>query len=250
MKYEVFSYRYAREILEHQNYLHAWIEIEKIVADAPVFIYPQKSKNNKRLYVVQQVMNTYFDRVFSIQHGWTHHPLATGIKNSQLKADYRKQFQGTSGGTLQVQTEVQLGNMSRWYTDIFKFQAAYSEKLIQLGLSIVPQQSLASKIDSNIVNFERAKKELPAAELSITLPIVLIGLAADDATNVINISDCRFSGLSEITGKNGGDNRRRIIEAFLSGVPMNRVSNSSPIGPNLPDATEEGEDDENPNLEQ
>src|SRR5271156_844758 len=58
--------------------------------------------------------------------GREYHPFATKIPNSNLRADYRKEFNG-----LHVQAEVQFGNMARWYSDVFKFQAACSEKLIQ-----------------------------------------------------------------------------------------------------------------------
>ena len=71
-------------------------------------------------------------------------------RGSRLAADYKKRF-----NDLTIQAEVQFGNMARWYSDIFKFQAAYSQGLIDIGLCIVPTQALASRIDSNITNFER-----------------------------------------------------------------------------------------------
>ncbi len=123
-------------LLEHPKYGAAWAEIKGILEGAPLFIYPGKSANNARLDVVQQVMNTYFDRRFAVDSGWEYHPLATRIEGSGLAADFRKTF-----GDLAVQAEVQFGNMSRWYSDVFKFQTAYSQSLIQLGLSIVPMGS-------------------------------------------------------------------------------------------------------------
>jgi hypothetical protein len=131
MKVHIFSYRYALEILQHPSNLAAWLEIEKIVSNAPVFIFPGKSKN-KRLQIVQQLMNTYFDRRFAVDSGWTYHPLATGIMDSRLAADFRKRF-----AAITIQAEVQFGNMARWYSDIFKLQAAYSQSLIHAGLCVV-----------------------------------------------------------------------------------------------------------------
>jgi hypothetical protein len=69
MKLHVFSYRYAQEILQHPNNVTAWNEIEGIFSGAPIFIYPGKSKN-PRLQIVQQLMNTYFDRRFAVDCGW------------------------------------------------------------------------------------------------------------------------------------------------------------------------------------
>jgi hypothetical protein len=237
VEFLTFSYRHALEIIEHEKYRKAWAEIVEIVKTAPLFIYPSKSSKNKRLDVVQQVMNTYFDRRFSVDFRWQHHPLATRIKDSALKADYRKEFAG-----LGVQAEVQLGNMSRWYSDVFKFQTAYSQRLVQLGLSIVPTLALATRIDSNVVNYERALRELPSAELSITLPILLIGLVADERTPVIDLSKTRFGSVKEITGQGKDDNRWRIVNSYVEGIPIQDVGPDTPTGPTLESSGREDED--------
>jgi hypothetical protein len=241
MKAHYFSYRYAREILEHESYRVAWNEVCSFVRDAPVFVYPGKSSKNRNLDVVQQVQNTYFDRRFVVDSNWQYHPLATGIAASNLKADYRKSFSG-----LTIQAEVQFGNMSRWYSDIFKFQTAYSQNLIQLGLSIVPMSSLARRIDSNIVNYERATRELPSAVLSITLPILLIGVEPDDSTQIVDISTCGFNNVRDITGKGNELNRWRIVNGFLNGSLMSAIGPGSGIGPviNSQQLAEESEDEE------
>jgi hypothetical protein len=235
LKLTIYSYRYAQEILEHPRNSAAWHEIEAVLQSAPLFSFPGKSKKNPRLHVVQQVMNTYFDRRFAIDLGWQYHPLATAITDSNLAADFRKSF-----GDLSIQAEVQLGNMSRWYSDVFKFQTAYSQRLIQLGLSIVPMGSLARVIDSNIVNFERTLRELPSAELSITLPIMLVGLEPDESTPVIDLRECAFeNGIKDIIGGGKLENRWRIVHAYLSGLTMADVHPDSPTGPVLIDPNED-----------
>jgi hypothetical protein len=55
-----------------------------------------------------------------------------------------------------AQNVIQFRNTARRYSDIFKFQVAYSSNMVQLGLSVVPTQVLSRRIDSNVVNFERA----------------------------------------------------------------------------------------------
>jgi len=147
MKLQIFNYRYAEEILRNFKHDPGWSEIEDTFRNAPLFVYPGKSKN-KRLSVVQQVMNTYFDRRFGVDLGWEYHPFATKIPSSNLRADFRKTF-----ADLPIQMEIQLGNMARWYSDIFKFQAAYSEELVRIGVSVVPVASLARTIDSNVAHF-------------------------------------------------------------------------------------------------
>ena len=77
MKLHIFSYRFAEEILQHTNYSKAWNEIKSTLEQSPVFSIPGKSKKNSKLLVVQQVMNTYFDRKFGVDLGWDYHPFAT-----------------------------------------------------------------------------------------------------------------------------------------------------------------------------
>lgn len=230
MKFEVFSYRYAREILEHPDHRPAWDEIIDVVTRAPIFTYPGKSQNNPKLDVVQQCMNTWFDRALSVEKGWAYHPLATAIANSKLAADFRKAFPN-----MVIQAEVQFGNMSRWYSDIFKLQTAYSQSLINLGLSIVPMGSLGRRIDSNIVSYERVVRELPFANLSITLPILVIGVEPDDATTDV---DLRRVGIplqkftkKEDKAKSSERNRYRVVNALFSGVDPATVTETSDTGP-------------------
>ena len=225
MKIIAYSYRFAEEIVQHPKHQHAWYEIQAILQRTPLFVYPGKSRSNPRLDVVQQLLNTYFDYSMVIEHGWEYHPLATRIDNSGLSADYKKKF-----GELTIQAEIQFGNMSRWYSDIFKFQTAYSQSLINIGLSIVPTGALARRIDSNVANYERTLRELPAADLSITLPILLIGLEPDENTAIVDVSLCKFNSFNEIVGKGHSENRWRIINGFLNGIPMEEIGPDSPLG--------------------
>lgn len=239
MKVEVYSYRFAEEILQHERHGEAWAEIVETIDALPLFIWPGKSKKNKKLDVVQQLLNTWFDRRLAVDLKWQFHPLATKIKDSNLRADFRKSF-----GNVAIQTEIQFGNMARWYSDIFKFQAAYSASLIQVGISLVSLGSLARRIDSNVVNFERARRELPSAELSITLPILLIGLAPDSKTKTIDVSQSKFSEIGEITGKNNAANKWRVVNGILDGVPIEKIGPGSPTGPMLQDTPDESEDED------
>jgi hypothetical protein len=72
--------------------------------------------------------------------------------------------------------EAQFGNMARWYTDVFKFQVSYSLGLIDVGILVVPMQQFANTIDENVAHFERVIRELPYAKMSITLPILVLGV--------------------------------------------------------------------------
>lgn len=234
MRLKLHSYRFAQEILQHPNHIGAWEEVRGICEGAPLFTWPGKSGKNQRLDVVQQLMNVYFDRRFAIDAGWQHHPLATRIESSGLRADFRKSF-----GSLAVQVEVQFGNMARWYSDIFKFQTAYSQGLIQAAICILPTAALGRRTDSNVANFDRAVRELPSAELSITLPILLLGLEPDFATAEIDVSRSGFGDVKELTGKSKADNLWRVVNGTLEGVPINQIGPESPIGPKIEISAEE-----------
>lgn len=210
----------------------------EVCRNLPLFIWPGKSANNTRLDVVQQLLNVYFDRRLAIDLGWEHHPLATDIIESGLRADFRKAF-----SDLSVQMEVQFGNMARWYSDIFKFQTAYSQELTQAAVSIVPMGGLGRRIDSNIAHYERALRELPSANLSITLPILLIGLEPDDDTQVVDVSHTQFATVGDITGKKKADNLWRVVNGFLAGTPMNEIGPNSEIGPRIEITAEEAGSD-------
>ena len=225
MIFTTHSYRFAQEIIEHPKYVVGYREIISVIEQCPLFIYPNKSQN-RRLDIVQQLLNSFFDRKFACDLGWELHPDSTRIPDSGLAADYRKEFNG-----LRIQSEVQFGNMSRWYSDIFKFQTAYSQDLIDMGLSIVPVSSIARRIDSNVVNFERCVRELPSAKLSITLPILLIGVDIDISTTTLDASTANFTDIKAITGKGNSANKFKIINGFLTGTPISDINIGSPTGP-------------------
>lgn len=229
MKYTVFSYRYAQEILEHPTNRQAWDEITAVVGNAPVFVHLGKSSSNAKLDVVQQCLNTWFDRALAVEHGWDYHPLATRIKKSKLAADFRKVFP-----KIRIQAEVQFGNMSRWYSDIFKLQTAYSQGMADLGLSIVPMGSLAKRIDSNIASFERVVRELPSANLSITVPILVIGVEHDEQTPEIDLRKVGFP-LASLTKrkdklKTSEKNRYRLVNALFTGDDPATLNDQSDTG--------------------
>jgi hypothetical protein len=234
---QTFSYRFAAELLESSSFVPHFRQILQIVENLPLLVWPGKSRKNSRLDVVQQCLNTYFDRrLWDL--GWEYHPLATKIVESGLSADFRKDC-----GGLKVQIEVQFGNMARWYSDIFKFQTAYSQDLADVGVCIVPSNALAVRIDSNITNFERVVRELPSAKLSITLPILVIGVFPGLTTKIVDISKSRFAKVKDLTGKGKATNRYRLIHGLIAGSDISAIGIASEPGPMPAEAGETDEDD-------
>lgn len=246
MKLDIFSYRFAAEILQHRSHVSAWREITSVIAEAPLYVWPNKSEKKPSLDVLQHLLNSHFDMAFGGLSGWDYHPLATRIADSNLKADFRKVFRPKHSPPLGVQVEVQFGNMARWYSDIFKFQAAYSAELAQVGVCIVPKYDLAKRIDQNIVSFERARRELPSAKLSITLPILLCGVSGDVKTRVIDVSRSRFLSPKEFSYKGkGAANRAKILNGLANGLVIEEIGPETASGPvyedNVDDTADEGE---------
>ena len=166
-----FSYRFAEEILDSAfNQLKN--EIISAISDSDwIFIDPPKTRIRKDKIVAQLDINQReTNKSIELQFqklGWTCQPKIISNSSSNLVADFKKD---------KIQVEVQFGNMARWYTDIFKFLLSYSADDIEIGVLIVPVLDTAKRIDENIVNFERIIRELPHANMGITLPIWIIGV--------------------------------------------------------------------------
>jgi len=165
------SYRFGYEVLESSEYKELKREMLDILKNAPVpkLAKPKirKREGRTRIFTTdQKALNSYFDKEFE-KKGWDVHPAIVPGKGTRLYADYRKRG---------VQIEVQFGNMARWYGDIFKFQLSYSLGIIEVGVSCVPTLKFAKTIDENVAYFERVCRELPHAKMSITLPILVIGM--------------------------------------------------------------------------
>ena len=182
MKVKTFSYRFAEEILQHSKYRCVYDEIMMVCKECPLPVYQGKSKNQPRLDVVQQVMNSYFFKRLELL-GWETEPAATPDENAdELRSDFRKTFVDKETGEklLTVQIEVEFGNVASSYRNYFKFQLSYSYSLTDICIIIVPSQQLANRVDSGVSNFEKACRELPSAKLSITVPTLVIGLFDED----------------------------------------------------------------------
>lgn len=71
--------------------------------------------------------------------------------------------------------QLQTGNMSRAAYDLLKLQHLFSVRRIEAAALAMPTKQAASRIGSNIANFERVMSELELFNRTITLPIFLIG---------------------------------------------------------------------------
>jgi len=207
MKLEFYSYRYADAVLKHDSFRRDYKEFEAVLRKAGVPLLPDdKIKHRKRdaiqasgglarYFFLPVDQGTLNGEIAHALPGWQKHPLVVppefvekGKPAPALKADFKR-------GKLQI--EVQFGNMARWYTDVFKFQLSYSIGAIDVAVLAVPMLRFANLIDENIANFERVVRELPSAKMSLTLPILVIGLEPNDYRPIFAAYDRAFERLKE-----------------------------------------------------
>lgn len=191
------SYRYADAVLKHDDFRESLDEIYLALTQTAVPLLPagtfsgpagKKMKKRERpndsgrfmfLPVSQKKLNDNIDAEFRARHWEAQNRIVSSDNqfglSTGLKGDFKK-------GRLHV--EVQFGNMARWYTDVFKFQLSYALSEIDVAVLVVPMQSFSNMIDENIAYFERIERELPAAKMSLTLPILVIGVVPDDWSKV------------------------------------------------------------------
>lgn len=214
---KIYSYRFAQEILSNSVFDGAYQEILDICEECPLPYHYRKS-TDKSKYVVQQLMNTYFKLRFEAL-GWTGEPDATNdTQLDKLRADFRKTF--LFGDTcLKCQIEVEFGNAASLYRDYFKFMTSYSQGMTDIAILIVPSNDIAKHISDGVANYEKAKRELPESKLSVTVPILVIGLFdEDDAGNKVepwDLTEARYTldvikGTSRGPGKKGSRNPKKV----------------------------------------
>ena len=201
MRLEIFSYRFAKEILENPAYVEIYEEITSICKYCPIAQYKDKSKSQAGKDVVQQAMNDYFSVAFE-DNGWESEPLVSpGDAEDGLRADFKKEYL-VDNIPIRVQIEVEFGNAASSYRNYFKFQLSYSNDMCDVAVLIVPSQHLCTRIDSGVANFEKTVRELPQAKLSVTVPVLVIGLFdVDSAGNALEPWDLESAAGSKDVAK-------------------------------------------------
>jgi len=170
MRLKEYSHRWATEVLANPEFNNLKGEIFDVLQRLPLIIYGEQPWSNspakqQAVYPVEQAaLNKWLDHEFDLK-GWEVHPKVT--PDLDLKSDYKKG---------RVQIEVQYGNVARYAFDLMKFQVGYTTGNIDVGILVVPTQEFGTYIDQSIANFEKAERELPIFNPTITLPILVIGL--------------------------------------------------------------------------
>lgn len=221
---KTFSYRYAEEILQHPKYVEAYNELIEICRNCPLPVFKGKSERQTSKDVVQQLMNTYFLEVMKIK-GWKPEPyVSPDTTGDALRADFRKTFiRGMEDDKLTIQVEVEFGNIASSYRNYFKFQLSYSYGLTDICVIVVPSWHLSNRIDSGVASFEKVLREIPSAMLSITVPILVVGLfdLDDDGKEVDSWdvkADCESLQIIQNKNKKFSEEHRNLVLGYLSRI--------------------------------
>ena len=83
-----------------------------------------------------------------------------------------------------MQVEVQFGNVARYAVDLLKFQVGYTTGNVSVGILVVPTREFGTYIDQSIATFEKAQRELPIFDPTITLPVLVIGLEPESYMDI------------------------------------------------------------------
>lgn len=168
--YKQHSYRLAEELINSRLVLRK--EIESIIDRVKAARHVHGKKNQFAFSEAQ--VNEDFMKGFK-EKGWEYGiPV---IPDLELRADYRKE---------RVQVEVQFGNAARFYADVMKFQLAYLQDQIDLGVEILPRLGFAKLMGSNLANYERAIREIDRFKFAITLPLWIIGVEPESGAGHVS----------------------------------------------------------------
>lgn len=74
----------------------------------------------------------------------------------------------------------QTGNMGRFYADLLKLETLFRKDRIKAAIYLIPHKSLAKYLGSNIANFERFTEELKIFSVTLTIPMLVLGIASED----------------------------------------------------------------------
>ena len=221
-----YSYRFAAEIVEHPNYKNVFTELSDVCQSCPIPVYPGKSDRQSGKDVIQQIMNTYFKLRFQ-SLGWELEPLVTpDSSQDELRADFRKSFSSTGDRPITAQIEVEFGNIASSYRNYFKFQLSFSYNLTDICVLVVPSQKLANRIDSGVANYEKVVREIPQAKLSITVPILVIGLFDENEDEDGTPSkewDIKATGVTLAVAKNSNSSvtadHEKLVQSYIDSLP-------------------------------
>ncbi|MGE7608071.1 BglII/BstYI family type II restriction endonuclease [Peribacillus frigoritolerans] len=174
MKLKIHSHNFAKNILSQEPFKQTYDELMNICKQAPIPIYKNKSANQKKLDVIQQIIDSYLNLRLKFD-GWNHDEHFPVNDKEYLTIDYKK-IVSTEEQDYNIHLEVEFGNVASTYRNYFKLQFLNYKKSNNIGVLILPTESLSKRIDSGIATYEKTVGELESANGIFNFPILVIGL--------------------------------------------------------------------------
>lgn len=73
----------------------------------------------------------------------------------------------------------QTGNMGRFYADLLKLETLFRNGRIVVAIYIIPMRTLSRTLGSNVANYERFVEELNIFRVTLTVPIIVLGIESE-----------------------------------------------------------------------
>lgn len=205
MKYETHDFAKAAFLLKEHG-LDA--ELAWILNNVILPIWVGKSMSQKDVFVVQSMLNTIIDILFT-SCGWERqskvHP------DLDLILDFSKTVNGT-----RYVVEVQFANSARQSKDLNKFQIGWNRNTADVAIVVTLDESLAKVTDSNIAKFEGYAQEIAdMGRAMYSIPTFVVGLV-QGTDKVVDMKSFNLGTIKALTGKNSKNNREVLAHRILA----------------------------------
>ncbi len=99
----------------------------------------------------------------------------------------------------EIFVEVEFGNAASFHRDLFKFHIAGRSGSGSVGVAVVMTDRLGRFADQGLTTYEQARNLLPYIQISLGLPMIVVGLTLDDFGAV----EVRYREMEELAVANG-----------------------------------------------
>lgn len=212
MKLQIYSHNFAEKLLSQEPFNEAYKELLWICENTPLPIYKNKSSKQKSLDVIQQLMDTYLNMQLKFKDWKIDDRFEVGNKE-YISIDYQK-IVSSKLRDYKLHLEVEFGNVASSYRNYFKLQFLHLRKASDIGILILPTESLSKRIDSGIATFEKSVNEIISVRELFNFPILIIGLD-DKNTEEWRLNDIQVS-LKELQSKANSKHELAVLEYIQS----------------------------------
>ena len=217
MRLHYYSHQGAEHILGSTGLL---LELDTLLRALPLPVWRNKSACNKRLDVVQQMLNSLIEDQM-VRRGWLSQAQVIASAHEFYADFYRLaprpwSLPGLPDAAVRALCEVQFGNVARLGLDNEKFRIGRAEGRCDVGVEIVPLRSLAQRIDTSVATFEKCRQLLERLGCNgLPTPVLVIGLDVDEETEVW---DLRAEPFPLIAVKQSAQCRQRMVQSRRVGA--------------------------------